>query len=371
LPQPPVLERRALNRALLARQLLLERRRMTAAAAIEHLVGMQAQAPNLPYVGLWSRLRGFHPDELSRMVETKDAVRLSLMRNTIHLVTRRDAFGVKPLFMRLGARGFLHGSPWGRRLGAADMEVIARVGTEIMAERPRTVAELATELGRRFPGKDGVAMAYGVRYMVPLVFTPPRGIWGGKGPVKLTTFEAWLGRPPGPADADDDFVLRYLGAFGPASVADMRAWSGLAMRPAFERLRPRLRTFRDDHGRELFDLPRAPRPAAEVEAPVRFLPDYDNVLLAHADRTRVMAAGRHLGLFSSNGIMKGSVLVDGFVRAAWIPTTAGERTALTITPFEKPLAKSDASAVEAEGRQLLELLAPGSKHEVRFGPVKS
>lgn len=366
-----VLDRTALNRALLARQMLLERRRMTVAAAIEHLVGMQAQAPNLPYVGLWARLRGFRTDELSHLVETREAVRLSLMRNTIHLVTRRDAFGIKPLFMRLGARGFLHGSPWGRQLGEADMEPIARAGTEIMGEKPRTIADLAKQLGRRFPGRDSVAMAYGVRYMVPLVFTPPRGVWGGRGLVTLTTFDSWLGGPPGPAFAGEDFVLRYLAAFGPASVADMRAWSGLALKPVFERLRPRLRTFRDADGRELFDLPRAPRPPADTTAPVRLLPDYDNVLLAHADRTRIMAPGRHLGLFSSNGIMKGSVLVDGFVRGAWLPTPDGDTTTMVVTPFEKPLARSDSHLVEAEARKLLELLAPGAKHEVRFGPVKS
>ena len=366
-----VLDRTSLNRALLARQMLLERRRMTAPAAIEHLVGMQAQAPNLPYVGLWSRLRDFCTDELSRLVESREAVRLSLMRNTIHLVTRRDAFGIKPLFMRLGARGFLHGSPWGRQLGEADMDPIARAGTEIMGEKPRTIADLAKQLGRRFPGRDSVAMAYGVRYMVPLVFTPPRGVWGGKGLVTLTTFESWLGGPPGPAFADEDFVLRYLAAFGPASVADMRAWAGLAMRPVFERLRPRLRTFRDPEGRELFDLPRAPRPPADVGPPVRLLPDYDNLLLAHADRTRIMAPGRHLGLFSSNGIMKGSVLVDGFVRGAWIPTTAGDTTTMLVTPFEKPMSRRDTHDVEAEARRLLEFLAPGGRHEVPFGAPKA
>jgi hypothetical protein len=209
-----------------------------------------------------------------------------------------------------------------------------------------------------------------VRYIVPLVFTPPRGTWGGRGLVTLTTFEAWLGRPPGPAFADEELVLRYLAAFGPASVADMRAWSGIAMRTTFERLRPRLRTFRDPQGRELFDLPRAPRPSPDVDAPIRLLPDYDNVLLAHADRTRIMPPGRHLGLFSSNGIMKGSILVDGFVRAAWIPETKGDTTTMRVTPFERPLARLEAREVEAEARKLLELLAPGARHEVGFGPVK-
>ncbi len=165
-------------------------------------------------------------------------------------------------------------------------------------------------------------------------------------------------------------MLRYLGVFGPASVADMRAWSGLAMRPAFERLRPRLATFRDEHGIELFDLPESPRPAADAAVPVRLLPDYDNILLGHADRTRIMAPGQHLGLFSSNGIMKGSVLVDGFVRASWKPIKEKTGTALLITPFDEPIRRQDQTPVTEEGLRLLALLAPGEKHRVEFGEVK-
>jgi len=362
----PTLDRRSLNRALLARQLLLERRRASASATIERLVGMQAQAPNLPYVGLWARLEGFRHEELSRLVERRAAVRISLMRNTIHLITARDAFGLKPLFMRLGERGFLRGSPWGRGMRDADMAAISRAGREIMAERPRTVADLAKELQKRFPDGDGVAMAYGVRYMVPLVFTPPRGVWGAKGLVTLTTFDAWLGPPPGPAFSDEQLVTRYLAAFGPASVADMRAWSSLAMRPVFERLRPRLKVFRDENGVELFDLPRAPRPDGELRVPVRFVPDFDNILLAHADRSRIMPPGKHLGIFSSNGVMQGAVLVDGFVRAMWVPK-GGE---LAITPFGRPVARAERSAIVDEGIRLLEFLAPGEEPDVRFAPVK-
>jgi winged helix DNA-binding protein len=359
------LDRRALNRALLARQLLLERRDATAASTIEHLVGMQAQAPNLPYVGLWARLKRFRTDELSRMIERRTAVRISLMRNTIHLVTRRDAFGIKPMFMRLGERGFLRGSPWGRGFREGELTAIVKAGAEIMAERPRTIAELARELKHRFPGHDGQAMAYGVRYMVPLVFTPPRGTWGGKGQVTLTTFEAWLGRSPGPSLKDDRLVLRYLSAFGPASVADMRAWSGLAMRPVFERLRPKLKTFRDENGVELFDLPRAPRPRGDTDVPVRFIPDYDNILLAHADRSRIMPPGKHLGMFSSNGVMQGAVLADGFVRAMWAPK-AGR---LVITPFAKPIPKSERAPIAEEAARLVELLGGGDG--VEFAAVRA
>jgi hypothetical protein len=370
-PRPQVLDQRALNRALLARQLLLERTGRTAGSALEHLVGMQAQVPDFPYLGLWARLTGFRHEELSRLIESRKAVRISLMRNTIHLVTTRDAFALKPRFVPLGVRGYMRGSPWGRGMKEADAAAIRQAGDEIMSDKPRTVAELARLLGQRFPGRDAVAMAYGVRYMVPLVFATPRGVWRGRGPVALTTFESWLGRPPGPAIKEEKLVLRYLASYGPASPADMRTWSGLAMRPVFERLRPRLRTFRNEKGAELFDLPRGPRPGREVPAPVRLLPDYDNILLAHSDRTRIMAAGRHLGMFSSNGVMQGSVLVDGFVRAMWQPRTAEGRATLLITAFTKALARSERAAVTEEAARLLEFLAPGEKHDVRFGPVRS
>jgi winged helix DNA-binding protein len=363
----PVLDRRALNRALLARQMLLERRRASAAATIEKLVGMQAQAPNLPYIGLWARLAGFRHEELSRLVESRKAVRISLMRNTIHLVTSRDAFALKPLFTPFGERGFIHGSPWGRHMKEEDLRAIRTVGVELMSERPRTIADLAKQLGQRFPGRDPLALAYGVRYMVPLVFTTPRGIWQAGGPVALTTFEAWLGGPPGPAIEPEKLVTRYLAAFGPASPADMRAWSGLAMRPVFERLRPKLRAFRDEKGREIFDLPKAPRPSPDEQVPVHLIPDYDNILLAHADRTRIMPAGRHLGMFSSNGVMQGAVLVDGFVRAMWVP----RKSTLEISAFVTPLTKAERAAVEAEAAQLMSFLAPGERHEVKFGPVRA
>jgi hypothetical protein len=365
-----VLDRRALNRALLARQLLLEQSTGSVSATLERLVGMQAQAPNLPYVGLWSRLVDFRPEQLSHLVETRRAVRTSLMRNTIHLVTTRDALGLKPLFQPLHERGYLKGSPWGRGRTLADMTEVLAAGRELMHDRPRTVAELGRLLAQRFPGQDAEALAYGVRYMLPMVFATPRGIWNARGPVTLTTVEAWIGRSPGPAISSDELVLRYLAAFGPASPADFRAWSGLSQREAFERLRPRLKIFRDERGTELFDVPGAPRPDPDTTVPVRLLPDYDNILLAHADRIRIMPPGRHLGLFSSNGIMKGSVLVDGFVRAAWIPESTADATTLVITPFEAALSVSDRAAVAEEGMRLLALLAPTHKHDVRFGSVK-
>jgi winged helix DNA-binding protein len=365
-----VLSRRALNRALLARQMLLRPVRLSAAAALERLVGMQAQAPNLPYVGLWARLQGFRHEELSELMRSRRAVRTSLMRNTIHLVTAEDARRLKPVFQPLHERGFFRGSPWGRDLKTMNPDQLLEAGREIMGERPRTIAELARLLAPRFPDRDAQSLAYGVRYLLPMVFATPRGIWRAGGPVSLTTVDAWMGSSAVPALAPEALVLRYLAAFGPASAADMRAWSGLAMRPAFDALRPKLATFRDEHGIELFDLPRSPRPAADSAVPVRFLPDYDNILLAHADRTRIMAPGQHLGLFSSNGIMKGSVLVDGFVRAGWKPIKDKGGTALIITPFDEPIRRPDRAPVTTEGLRLLAFLAPGEKHAVEFGEVK-
>ena len=367
---PEVLSRRALNRALLARQMLIRPVKLSAGAAIERLVGMQAQAPNLPYVGLWARLQGFRHEELSELMRSRRAVRTSLMRNTIHLVTTEDARRLKPIFQPLHERGFFRGSPWGRDLKTMNPDKLLEAGREIMGERPRTIAELARLLAPRFPDNHAQSLAYGVRYLLPMVFATPRGIWQAGGPVGLTTVDAWLGSSAVSAIAPEELVLRYLAAFGPASAADMRAWSGLAMRPSFEKLRSRLVTFRDEHGIELLDLPRSPRPAADTAVPVRFLPDYDNILLAHADRTRIMASGQHLGLFSSNGIMKGSVLVDGFVRAGWKPIKDKSKTALVITPFDEPIRRQDRAPVTAEGLRLLAFLAPGENHAVEFGEVK-
>jgi hypothetical protein len=264
----------------------------------------------------------------------------------------------------------LKGSPWGKGLTAAKLAPVLEAGREIMHQQPRSVAELSRLLHDRFSDHDSQALAYAVRYMVPLAFATPRGIWKATGLVTLTTFEAWLGRPPGPPFTRDEVALRYLAAFGPASAADMRAWSGLAFRDVFERLRPRLVTFCDEAGRELFDLPGAPRPDPDRPVPARFLPDYDNILLGHQDRTRIMAPGQHLGLFSSNGIMKGSLLLDGFVRGSWIPVGGKGATSLVITPFVRPIPKPERPAVGEEGLRLLDFLAPGDRHDVRFEGAK-
>ena len=280
-----VLTQRALNRALLERQLLLRRAKLTPAKTLEHLVGMQAQQPNDPYIGLWTRLQGFRPEALARLIANRRAVRTTMMRTTIHVVTARDCLALYPVFRPVHARTVYSNSPDGRALSGLDLEELLVAGRTLVEERPRTRAELVPLLAKRWPDHDPVALARAVNYLLPMVHVPPRGIWGSSGQTTLTTVQGWLGR--GPAT---DFTPRCGGLAVPEGVrsryrADIRTWSGLAgLAEVVERLRPRLRVFRDESGRDLFDLPEAPRPHPDTPAPTRFLPEYDNALLSHADR---------------------------------------------------------------------------------------
>jgi Winged helix DNA-binding domain len=358
----------ALNRATLERQMLLRRRKLPAIEAIEHLVGMQAQAPNPPYVGLWTRLEDFHPNELACLVLERRAVRIALMRNTVHLVTARDCLALRPLMQSVFDRG-LHASR-GRRAGieGVDIEALVAAGRTLLEERPRTAKELGMLLQERWPDRDAASLARAIRHLLPLVQVPPRGIWGKSGQASHTTAEAWLGRP---LDADpslEEMVVRYLGAFGPATVKDVQTWSGLTRlrEVVTDSLRPRLRTFRDEHGKELFDLPDAPRPDADTPAPPRFLPEFDNLILSHADRSRVIADDYRKAIASKNGMVPATVLVDGFVRGTWKTERTRGKATLAIEQFE-PLAKKDRDALVEEGERLIRFTGNDAEaFEVRF-----
>jgi Winged helix DNA-binding domain len=326
---PPVLGPRELNRALLERQLLLQRVDRPVAETVEHLLGLQAQAPLPPYLGLWSRLRDFDPHELGRMLVEREVVRLTLMRGTVHLVTPRDAALLRPLVQVAIERG--HNGAFGRRMGGASPDAIVAAARELLADRQLTAREIASELVARGIGDDVEAIGNAVRTYVPLVQLPPRGVWGAGGRARYATLEAWTGLRPAAEPSIDDVVLRYLGAFGPASVMDVQNWSGLTkLKAVLERLRPRLVALEDSGGRELFDLPDAPRPDASVPAPVRFLGEYDNVLLGHADRSRIIPAGFPWEAMLAHGRFVNNVLVDGMLRATW--WVEGDGT-LGIRPF--------------------------------------
>ncbi|HJR96466.1 MAG TPA: winged helix DNA-binding domain-containing protein [Actinomycetota bacterium] len=362
------LSQRALNRALLARQMLLERATMPVADAIEHLVGQQAQEPPDPYVGLWSRLEGFDPAELGALIEDRRAVRASMMRATIHLVTARDALRLRPLVSAVLERTFRSGSPFGRRLRGVDLDEVIALGRASIEERPRTRAELVALFSERWPDADADAMGYAVQYLVPLVQVPPRGVWGRRGRATWASMEAWLGAPLDEGSSIDDLLRRYLGAFGPATVMDMQAWCGLTrLKEVFERSRPEVWVGRNEADREVFDLPDAPRPDPDTPAPPRFLPSYDNVTLGHADRTRIVSDELRREIMASAGMRPISTfLVGGTGAGTWEIARDGENATLTIRP-ERRLSKHDRSALTEEGARLLEFRTQGATtHDVRI-----
>jgi hypothetical protein len=377
MPAPSdTLTARALNRALLDRQLLLRREPLPGATGpradrvietVEHLVGLQAQAPFPPYYGLWSRLDGFRPGDLAELLLTRKVVRIGLMRGTIHLVSADDCLRLRPVLQPVLERGLR--ANFGRQLTGVDRAALAAAGRVLVEDRPMTFSELGAALSPQWPGHPAAALAQCVRGLVPLVQVPPRAVWGEAGRAAHTSAEAWLGRPLAASASPDEVVLRYVAAFGPAMVADAQAWSGLTgLREVVGRLRPRLRTFRDEQGRELFDLPDAPRPDPDTPVPVRLVAEFDNLILSHADRARVISEPDRQRLYSKNGIFPGTVLIEGFVRGMWRVTTARGVATLAIELFRE--ADGDRDAVAAEGERLLEFAAPGSPDaELRFGPI--
>jgi Winged helix DNA-binding domain len=357
-----------LNRSFLARQGLLSRSRVPAVEMIERLVGMQAQEPFDPYVALWSRIEGFDPAELSELIESRAAVRTQVMRSTLHLLSARDALRVQPLTLDVLRRVFR--SAWSKRLGDVPLDAVVDAGHELLRDEPRTRAELAALLEPAFPGAPREALGQAVTFHLPLVQVPPRALWGRSGQARWALLEDWVGEPLDSDASADALVLRYLAAFGPATSADVRTWCGLTgLREVLARMRPGLRDVRDENGRELLDVPDAPYPDPSTPAPVRFLPEYDNVFLSHADRSR-MLCGHGPGLPYPTGRWIGTLLYDGFYRAYWKATEADGAWTLTIDRFKLIPGDDDATlaTIAHEGEALLQLIAPGADHTVRFDP---
>jgi hypothetical protein len=343
-----LLTRRALNRALLERQLLLRRERTSVEHAIEHLVGMQAQEPQAPYFGLWSRIEGFDPHELSSLIAERRAVRTSLMRSTIHLVTARDCLSLWPLMSPVLARAF-RASAFSKDLASVDVDEVVAAGRALIEDAPRTRAELGRLLAERWPGSDPGSLSAAVGFLSPGVQVPPRGLWHASGQARWATTQSWLGRE---LDHDPDpapVVERYLRAFGPATVMDVQAWCGLTrLREVTERLD--LRHFATEDGAELLDVPDGPLPDPDTPAPPRFLAPFDNAILSHADRGRIIAPA-HRELLNRERMMR-TFLVDGFVAGAW-RLDGGE---LRLEPFVR-LTRRQHAELDAEADRLLAFAA--------------
>jgi hypothetical protein len=328
---------RQLNRATLERQLLLRRASMPLTTAVAKLVGLQAQNPLDPYLALWSRIVGFDPDALGRLVSDRSLVRITVMRGTIHLLTADDALWLRPLTQPVLTAELARHREFAPALAGVDLEPIMAIARQLLSNTPLSGPRLRALLADRFPHVDPAALAYACRCLLPLVQAPPRGVWGRTRQVEVVTLESWVRKPLHPTPSRSEMVLRYLAAFGPASVADIANWSRLTgWREVVEKLRPQLLTFRSERSTELFDVPEAPRPDPDSPAPVRFLPEYDNLLLGHADRSRFSPDGDFIGAARA---VKGTVLVDGTVQAIWrFERDAKKRRSLVVE--HQPLPRS-------------------------------
>ncbi|GAA2098891.1 winged helix DNA-binding domain-containing protein [Streptomyces albiaxialis] len=356
---PTTLSTRALNRATLARQYLLAREDVDPAAAVTRLVGLQTQIPHNHYTALWSRLADFDPHDFSRRLNAREFVRISLQRSTIHTVTARDCLALRPVLQPAQRGSF---GSFAKRLAAAGVDagkVAARAAELVAAAGPMTFHQLGTLLAEEWPEADAQALGMAARHLLPMVQVTPRGLWGEGGLARHTTAREWLGQDLEHETAPDALVLRYLAAFGPASVKDVQMWSGLTrLREVVERHRDELVTFRDPHGVELFDLPDAPRPGPDAEAPARFLPEYDNVFIGHRDRTRVVRDEDRARTWESNRQFP-VFLSDGFIEGTW----QRDGGTLTLFPF-RALSPAARRALEREAGALLAFQAPGENHDV-------
>lgn len=352
---------RALNRATLARQLLLAREPIPVTEAVARLVGMQAQEPKPPFLGLWTRLDGFQASDLNAALHDRSLVRATMMRATLHLMTAADytAFRTTMQPMLDSALRVL-----GDRAKGMDLKKVVPAARTILEQEPRTFNEVRALLREQFPDVNDRALGYAVRLCVPLVMVPSQDRWGFPRTPRFTPADDWLGTAPAGESAVDELMLRYLAAYGPASAADAQTWSGLpATGEALDRLRPRLRVFSDDQGRELFDVPDAPRPGEDVPAPARFLPEFDSLVLALADRRRIIADAHRPSLTTKNLRVRAVFLWDGFAHGTWDVEYKRKVATLRLRPFE-PLPRAAVDELAAEGESLLRFIEPDAKETV-------
>lgn len=343
---------RQLNRATLARQMLLERSDIGIVEAVEWLLGQQAQQTHDPYIGLWSRLNGFTHEALTALIVDKRLARATTMRGTLHLHSLPDLIGMRELIHPVLER--MWQSNFRRRFGDNDQEKVLAAAIEVIDREPMTAGAVGKALQDRFPTAEPLAMTVLLQVRETLVQVPPTRIWGSGHAPLLMRAPKYL--PPTTSALDlTSLVRRYLAAYGPASVNDMQSWCGLTkLGEIFEAIRGELTTFTAPDGRELFDLPDAPRPDADTPAPVRFMPLYDNAFLGYDNRRRMLAENHEKrGDFLRDA--KPTVLVDGIISANWAIESKKGAAVLTVSPFHK-LTKRDVADVEREGQKFLRFM---------------
>jgi Winged helix DNA-binding domain len=347
---------RALNRATLARQMLLARDRMKPVRAVERVAGMQAQVPRPPFVGLWTRLEGFKREDLLTAIERREVVRGTLMRGTIHLVSTKDYVTFRQTLQPALSAAL---SILKDRIRTEDIPAVVKQGTAFFTQGAGTFAALRDQLKRGASAVDERALAYIIRLHLPLVQTPSAGAaWGYAAAAEFAIAEKWIGQPVEANEYPEALATRYLAAFGPATPNDFKTWSGLpAAREIFAALAPKLVVLRDDRKRELFDLPKAPRPDKSTEAPVRFLPEFDNLLLAYSDKSRFVEPPYQSRLTTKNLLLPATFMVDGIVAGTWAVTTARQAATLTLTPFGT-VGKAARKALDEEGNRLVRFVEP-------------
>ena len=349
------LSRRALARATLARQLLLARAELSPLAAAEHLVGLQAQTPHTWYVGLWSRIAGCRTADIAELLTGRAAVRIALMRSTIHFVSAADALALRPLVQPALDRDLYRNSTYGRWMDGLDLDAVVTAGRKLLEERPLTPAELGAELLKRWPENNAAALAYAVRNLLPLVQVPPRGVWGRSGKTAHAPLEHWVGAPVR-AMSLEAMIRRYLTAYGPATVRDIQTWCGLTrLGEVVEGME--LIEFADGY----LDLPDAPRPDPDTPAPARYLYDFDNLLLSHQDRSRFVTDDFRAKAVTPHGPVPRPILIDGSTAGAW--TIDG--SVLTVRAFTR-LSSADREALTAEGADLVAFHGAEEGPEIRF-----
>lgn len=350
---------RALNRALLDRQFLLQRTDRSVLEVIGRLVAMQAQEPNWPYVGLWSRIHRFEHAELTGLLHDRSVVRSGLLRSTQHIAAADDFRRLRPVLQPVLDR--TAASPYFRANshGLSPEDLIADGLALLDGPLPRR--DLAARLAIRHPGSNGRILAGELELRNPLIHDPDTAAWGSWGTRSSITVTRFATETDGSADTTrlKELIRRYLAAFGPATAADVQAWSGITrMSSTVADMSDELRHHTGPDGQRLVDLPDAELPDPDVPAPVRFLPAFDDILLGHADRTRIIRDEDRPRVMPGRAQVKPTFLIDGTVHGTW----SFESGEIRLDPL-RPLSGAEQAAAEEEAHRMLTFI--GSNQSVR------